>query len=50
MQKLIFSAFINRFIKDLPGDRRTDYHDQEEEERMHSACFFFLQATKLPYL
>ena len=30
----------NRYIKELPGDKRTGYHDQEEGETMHSVCFF----------
>ena len=32
--------FITSCIKELPGDRRTSYHDQEEGERMHSVCFY----------
>ena len=40
--KFIFNAFIHRFIKELPRDRRTSYHDKEEGESMHSVCFFFM--------
>ena len=33
-------ALETRFTEELPGDRRTGYHDQEEGERMHSSCLF----------
>ena len=41
MHNCIFIAFIIRFIKELPEDRRTGYHDKEEGECMHSVCIFF---------
>ena len=34
MQKFIFCAFINRSIKELPGDMRTSYNYREEGENI----------------
>ena len=50
MHKFIFNAFVYRFIKELPGDTRTGYHNQDEASRKHSFSMYFTSSNTSWYM